>query len=78
MAQLSLSSMYQRPPPIWNDRGFYGQFGDPFIEGTGLAGGSVYNSVRLIQLTVSQMLEEQKGWLGEYIYIYIYGMDHVS
>ena len=64
--QLSLQSLYQRPPPMWNDRAYYAHFGDAFIENTGLEGGSIYNSVRVLSLVYNQMLSEQRAWLNDF------------
>eukprot|EP01083_Nonionella_stella_P030773 84290_1 len=62
-SQLSLSGLYTHSPPIWNDSAFLAHFGDAFIENTGLAGGTPYNGLRVLALTVARSLGEQRAWL---------------
>lgn len=51
---------------MWNDRAYYAHFGDAFIENTGLEGGSIYNSVRVVSLVFDRMLREQRAWLNNF------------
>eukprot|EP00478_Filoreta_tenera_P000084 GABV01000084.1.p1 GENE.GABV01000084.1~~GABV01000084.1.p1 ORF type:complete len:285 (-),score=73.45 GABV01000084.1:571-1425(-) len=62
--QLSLSSLYKRPPPMWLDSAFVGEFGDAFVENTGLEGGSIYGGIRVFSLVFSRTIDEQRAWLN--------------
>ena len=54
-AQLSLASLYKKPPPFWIHPAFLGQMGDAFLEGTGLDSGDVAPSIAVLSLIYSQL-----------------------
>ena len=44
---LRAQPLYARPPPIWGHPAFVAEFGDAFIGGTGLEGGSIHTSLEV-------------------------------
>jgi hypothetical protein len=46
--------------PVWVDSGFLATFCDPYLHGTGLDGGDVGQSIRLMNLTLHRMLHPPK------------------
>eukprot|EP01087_Luapelamoeba_hula_P004848 TRINITY_DN1482_c0_g1_i1.p1 TRINITY_DN1482_c0_g1~~TRINITY_DN1482_c0_g1_i1.p1 ORF type:complete len:4317 (-),score=602.49 TRINITY_DN1482_c0_g1_i1:51-13001(-) len=61
---LSLQSLYKRPPPVWIHPAFLGEFGDAFLEGTGLEGGSLYPSLAVFSLALDQAFKDQRDYLN--------------
>ena len=57
-AQLALQSIYAKPPPIWLHPAFAAEFGDAFIGGTGLEGGTLHVSLEVVVLALEEMLRE--------------------
>jgi len=53
---MSLQALYKRPPPVWMHPAFLGEFGDAFLEGTGLQGGTVAVSLAMFNLAFSELL----------------------
>ena len=56
--QLSLQLLYAKPPPVWLHPALAAEFGDAFIAGTGLEGGSMHVSLEVVVLALEQMLRE--------------------
>lgn len=56
--QLSLQSLYAKPPPVWLHPAFAAEFGDAFIAGTGLEAGSLHISFEVVTLTLQRMLSD--------------------
>lgn len=52
LSRLSLGPCYPKPPPMWYERAFIGEFGDAYVEGTGLEGGSTGTSALCLGLGV--------------------------
>ena len=57
--RLCLSALYAKPPPVWLHPAFAAEFGDAFMAGTALEGGSLSISLEVFVLTLQQMLAEQ-------------------
>ena len=55
---LSLASLYKRPPPVFVHPAYLGQFGDAFLEGTGLDSGDVAPSIAVLSLVYSKLRDE--------------------
>ena len=75
---LSLATLYKRPPPTYVHPAYLGQFGDAFLEGTGLDSGDVAPSIAVLSLVFSKLRDEadvaseaigEKEWAA---------VDHVS
>ena len=65
LAQLTLQPLYARPPPVWLHPAFAAEFGDAFIAGTGLEGGSLHVSLEVVVLVLEQML--RAGGVAEHL-----------
>ena len=75
---LSLASLYKRPPPMYVHPAYLGQFGDAFLEGTGLDSGDVAPSIAVLSLVYSKLREEADvagAMIGEREWA---AVDHVS
>lgn len=59
---MSLQSLYKRPPPIWLSPAFLGEFGDAFLEGTGLEGGSIPPVIAAYSLALDAALQDQRDF----------------
>jgi nucleoredoxin len=56
--QLSLQSLYAKPPPVWLHPAFAAEFADPFIAGTPFESGAMHVSLEVLTLTLDTMLKE--------------------
>jgi hypothetical protein len=58
MARLSLAPLRlsMRPQPVWTEGAFLAEFGDAFLEGTGLDGGVVLSGLRITELTLTELV----------------------
>ena len=63
---LSLQPLYKRPPPVWLHPAFIAEFGDAFIEGSGLDGGSPSPAIAMFSLTMSNCLQNQETYFEEF------------
>lgn len=63
---MSLQSLYKRPPPVWIHPVFLGQFGDTYISGTGLESnsGQLYPAVAGFALALDEALKHQQFLLA--------------
>ena len=57
---MSLHTLFKRAPPVWLHPTFLGEFGDSFLEGTGLEGGSIPAALQAFSLVVDRAIQEQK------------------
>lgn len=55
-SQLTLRPIVKNPPPVWVHPVVCGEFGEPFIQGTGLEGGSFQLSSSFYELMIKLML----------------------
>lgn len=55
MAKLSLAPLrlQRQAQPIWTEGSFLAEFGDAFLEGTGLEGGNILSALKIAELTLS-------------------------
>eukprot|EP00954_Amorphochlora_amoebiformis_P013218 1037681-Amorphochlora_amoeboformis.AAC.1 len=60
---LSLQPLYKKPPPIWMHPAFCAEFGDAYLQGTGLEGGSLSVCLHVFDMMFKNMLSDQKGLL---------------
>eukprot|EP00397_Hematodinium_sp_SG-2012_P000007 GEMP01000007.1.p1 GENE.GEMP01000007.1~~GEMP01000007.1.p1 ORF type:complete len:5820 (+),score=1409.10 GEMP01000007.1:169-17628(+) len=58
MDNMSLRPLFRKPHPIWADRAFFTMFGDAYIEGSGLAGGSMFEGLRVFTLVLKKLTLE--------------------
>lgn len=58
-SKLSLGKVLETPVPMWRDRGFFGQFCDPYVENTELEGGLIEPSVLLLTHVLGQFLSRE-------------------
>ena len=49
---LRLQPLYAKPPPIWIHPAFAAEFGDAFLAGTGLEGGTLHISLEVVVMTL--------------------------
>ena len=56
---------YKKPPPVWIHPLYLAAFGDSFLSGTGLEGGSIGTVLPAYSLAFSNMLSEKDGELEE-------------
>ena len=56
-ARLSLSELYKRPPPVWQDAAYIAEFGDASVEGTA---GSVFGALRVFSAVMARAWSEQR------------------
>ncbi|KAL6068400.1 Component of oligomeric Golgi complex 3 [Balamuthia mandrillaris] len=75
---LSLQSLYKRPPPVWIHPAFLGEFGDAFLEGTGLEGGSLYPSFAVFSMAIENGLKEQREFLNDLQHTDAQSLDAIS
>ena len=62
-AEMSLQQLYRKPPPIWMHPAFGAEFGDAYLQGTGLEGGTLSVCIHVFALVVERTLAEQKSLL---------------
>ena len=55
-AHLTLRPMYKRPPPLWNHPMVVAEFGDAYLENTGLEGGELTSCVTAYELLLSRFI----------------------
>jgi hypothetical protein len=55
--QLRLKPIYKNPPPIWMHPVLCALFGDSFLEGTGLEGGSLSSSSSVFEVVIDHLLK---------------------
>ena len=75
---MSLASLYKRPPPLYVHPAYLGQFGDAFLEGTGLDSGDVAPSIAVLSIVYSKLRDEADAagsMIGEQQWA---AVDHVS
>jgi hypothetical protein len=67
LAQLSLAPLrLSLPPrPTWTEPSFLAEFGDSFLEQTGLEGGSMYGALRVMVSSLEHMLKTQRDAMAE-------------
>jgi len=68
-AALTLQPLYKRPPPVWMHPCVLAEFGDAFLENTGLEGGNHATTAAVYYMTMQRML-------GECGPMYLDGFDH--
>ena len=56
--QLCLQPLYAKPPPIWMHPAFSAEFGDAYVGGTGLEGGSLHISLEVVVLALQRALRQ--------------------
>jgi hypothetical protein len=57
---------------------YKGEFGDAFLEGTGLDGGSVPPSLAVFSLTLDRALQEQKSFLNDFEHTDLQHLDAIN
>lgn len=68
-AALTLQPLYKKPPPVWMHPCVLAEFGDAFLENTGLEGGNHATTAAVYYMTMQRML-------GECGPMYLDGFDH--
>lgn len=64
---LSLQSLYKRPPPAWAHPSIIAEFGDAFLEASGLEGGDFLSSVAVMSLVFERIiLHEGHGLFDDF------------
>jgi hypothetical protein len=65
MSKFSLAALRisPTPRPIWTEASFMAEFGDSFLEATGLEGGSVFNALRVATTATESLLTQRKELL---------------
>ena len=65
LQQLSLKSLYKRPPAVWQELAYICEFGDATVEGTGLDGAtSIYGALRVLSFVAAKAWAEQQAALA--------------
>ena len=65
---MTLQPLYKRPPPLWAHPVFQGEFGDAYLENTGMEGGDVLGALAAFDLVLSSLLSgsENRNLLVDY------------
>lgn len=64
---LTLSGLFKRPPPIWVHPSVLAEFGDAFLEGSGLEGGDLPSTIAVFSLLLERiLLNDGLGVLGDF------------
>ena len=48
----------RKPPPLWRFPGFWGEFGDPYLEETDLETGTTAHAASILEETLSAIVED--------------------
>jgi hypothetical protein len=66
-ANLTLSGLFKRPPPVWAHPGVLAEFGDAYLEGSGLEGGDLPSTIAVFSLILERiMLQNGHGMFDEF------------
>jgi hypothetical protein len=75
-ANLTLSGLFKRPPPVWAHPGVLAEFGDAYLEGSGLEGGDLPSTIAVFSLVLERiLLNSGHGVLSDFEHDAIQGVN---
>lgn len=78
-ANLVLSVMFKKPPPVWAHPSIMAEFGDAYLEGSGLEGGDLSSAVSIFSLIMERIiLHEGHGLLTHFSHDTMQSVNYVA